>query len=66
MMQRLHVDMPGEELRERIEANLAQQRQPELVRIHLVRSRSDFTTTMPRFVTAYLEQQLDVQEGRRS
>jgi len=66
MMQRLHVDMPGEELRERIEANLARQRQPELARIHLVRSRGDFTATMPRFVTAYLEQQLDIQEGRRS
>jgi 8-oxo-dGTP pyrophosphatase MutT (NUDIX family) len=65
MMQRLHVDMTGEELRERIEANLAGQREPELARIHLVRSRSDFTATMPRFVTAYLEQQLDIQEGRR-
>ncbi|HUN98578.1 MAG TPA: NUDIX hydrolase [Bradyrhizobium sp.] len=65
MMQRLHVDMNGEELRERIEANLARQREPELARIHLVRSRADFTTTMPRFVTAYLEQQFDIQEGRR-
>jgi len=65
MMQRLHVDMTGEELRARIEANLARQRQPELARIHLVRSRGDFTATMPGFVTAYLEQQLDIQEGRR-
>jgi hypothetical protein len=65
MMQRLRVDMTGEELRERIEGNLARQQQPELARIHLVRSRDDFTATMPRFVTAYLEQQLDIQEGRR-
>jgi 8-oxo-dGTP pyrophosphatase MutT (NUDIX family) len=65
MMQRLHVDMSGEELRVCIEANLARQQQPELTRIHLVRSRADFTATMPHFVTAYLEQQLDIQEGRR-
>jgi hypothetical protein len=65
MMQRLHVNMSGEELRQRIEANLARQQQPELARIHLVRSPGDFTATMPRFVTAYLEQQLDSQEGRR-
>lgn len=65
MMRRLDVDMTGEELRERIEANLARQQQPELARIHLVRSRADFTAAMPRFVTAYLEQQLDIQEGRR-
>jgi 8-oxo-dGTP pyrophosphatase MutT (NUDIX family) len=65
MMRRLHVDMPGDELRARIEANLARQRHPELARIHLVRSRDDFTATMPRFVTAYLEQQLDIQGGRR-
>jgi 8-oxo-dGTP pyrophosphatase MutT (NUDIX family) len=65
MMRRLHVDMTGEELRARIEANLARQHQPELSRIHLVRSRGDFTATMPRFVTAYLEQQFNIQEGRR-
>ena len=43
MMRMLHVDMPGEALRARIEANLARQRQPELVGIHLVRghARSD-------------------------
>jgi 8-oxo-dGTP pyrophosphatase MutT (NUDIX family) len=65
MMRKLYVDMSGEELRERIEANLARQREPELARIHLVRSRDDFTAAMPRFVTAYLEQQFDVQEDRR-
>ena len=57
MIRRLDVALPGEALRQRIEANLAQQRQPELSRIHLVRGRSDFSSRMPRFVVAYLEQQ---------
>jgi 8-oxo-dGTP pyrophosphatase MutT (NUDIX family) len=65
MIQRLDVDMTGEDLRGRIEKNLARQREPELARIHLVRSRDDFTATMPRFVIAYLEQQFDIQEGLR-
>ena len=65
MIRGLHVDMTGEALRERIEANIAGQRKPELARIHLVRSRNDFTPTMPSFVIAYLEQQFDIQEGRR-
>jgi 8-oxo-dGTP pyrophosphatase MutT (NUDIX family) len=54
----LHVDMPGEALRARIEANLARQHQPELAAIHLVRGVSDLGPAMPRFVTAYIEQQL--------
>jgi 8-oxo-dGTP pyrophosphatase MutT (NUDIX family) len=53
----LRVDMTGEALRERIEANLAGQKQPELTRIHLVRGRSDLCEAMPRFVTAYLDRQ---------
>jgi 8-oxo-dGTP pyrophosphatase MutT (NUDIX family) len=53
----LDVDMPGEALRARIEANVAQQLQPELSAIHLVRERGDFTAAMPRFVTAFLEAQ---------
>jgi 8-oxo-dGTP pyrophosphatase MutT (NUDIX family) len=58
MMRILRVDMSGEALRERIEANLATQPQPsELSRIHLVRGTADFTEAMPRFVTAYLERQ---------
>jgi 8-oxo-dGTP pyrophosphatase MutT (NUDIX family) len=57
MMQILQVDMPGEALRARIEANLARQHQPELARIHLVRGMSDLDPAMPRFVTAYIEQQ---------
>jgi hypothetical protein len=58
MIRALDVDMPGEALREKIEANLAQQSHPELSAIHLVRRRSDLTSAMPRFVTAYLEAQL--------
>jgi hypothetical protein len=56
-MRILRVDMTGEALRERIEASLAAQQQPELVRIHLVRGPGDLSAAMPRFVTAYLERQ---------
>ena len=55
----LDVDMPGEALKARIEANLARQEHPELSRIHLVRTRADFRASMPRFVTAFLERQFD-------
>ena len=58
MMRILRVGMSGEALRERIEANLAQQDDPELAAIHLVRSRADLTAAMPRFVTAFIEAQL--------
>jgi 8-oxo-dGTP pyrophosphatase MutT (NUDIX family) len=54
----LQVDMPGEALVERIEANLAHQSQPELAAIHLVRRLSDLTDRMPRFVTAFVESAL--------
>jgi 8-oxo-dGTP pyrophosphatase MutT (NUDIX family) len=57
MIRMLHVDLTGEELRAGIEANLAQQRQPELAAIHLVRGVSDLTAAMPRFVTAFVEAQ---------
>ena len=53
----LEMDMPGEAIRARIEANLALQAQPELAAIHLVRGTGDLRTTMPRFVTAFVEQQ---------
>ncbi len=53
----LDVDVSGEALRARIEANLARQSQPELTAIHLVRKPGDFTAAMPRFVTAFLEAQ---------
>jgi hypothetical protein len=53
----LNVDLRGEELRARIEANLARQDQPELSAIHLVRDAGDLAASMPRFVTAFIELQ---------
>ena len=58
MMKIARLDMPGNALRAKIEANLAAQAEPELAGIHLVRTRDDFTATMPRFVTAFIETQL--------
>jgi 8-oxo-dGTP pyrophosphatase MutT (NUDIX family) len=57
MFKILHVDLPAEALRGRIEANLARQSQPELAAIHLVRRAGDLTAAMPRFVTAFVESQ---------
>ena len=57
MIRILHVDMPGEDLRRRIEGNLALQQSPELSAIHLVRGAQDLNSAMPRFVTAFLEKQ---------
>lgn len=57
MMQVLNLDMPGDQARALIEANLAREDEPELSAIHLVRGMSDLTPTMPRFVTAFIEQQ---------
>ena len=58
MIRILEVDVTGERLRARIEANLARQSQPELSRIHLVRERRDLTAAMPRFVTAFIESEM--------
>jgi hypothetical protein len=58
MIRILRVDMPGEVLRARIEANLALQPSPELAAIHLVRGTGDLNAAMPRFVTAFIEAQL--------
>jgi hypothetical protein len=58
MIRMLRVDMSGEALRDRIERNLASQRQPELSTIHLVRGAGDLNSAMPRFVTAFIEAQL--------
>ncbi|HXB81543.1 MAG TPA: NUDIX hydrolase [Bradyrhizobium sp.] len=58
MIRLLNLDMGGEALRARINANLARQHHPELSAVHLVRSRADFTAAMPRFVTAFLEARL--------
>ena len=60
MIRVLNADIPGEAMRARIEANLAAQHQPELVAIHLVRGISDLTPAMPRFITAFIEQQFSV------
>ena len=57
MIQIINLDMPGDVARARIEANLAREADPELSAIHLVRGMSDLTPTMPRFVTAFVEQQ---------
>ena len=57
MIRILNVDLTGEALRARIEANLARQHQPELAAMHLVRATTDLTPAMPRFVTAFLEKQ---------
>jgi hypothetical protein len=61
MIRILHADMSGEAMRKRIEANLARQSEPELSAIHLVRGTSDLTAAMPRFVTAFIEQEFDSQ-----
>jgi 8-oxo-dGTP pyrophosphatase MutT (NUDIX family) len=53
----LDVDLSGEALRARIEANLARQQQPELSAIHLVREMRDLTTAMPPFVAAFIAKQ---------
>jgi hypothetical protein len=58
MIRILDVALAGDELRARIEANLARQVQPELAAIHLVRETSDLSAAMPRFVTAFIEAQL--------
>ena len=59
MIRLLDVGSSGEALRARIEANLARQHQPELSAIHLVRELSDLTSAMPRFVTAFVEAQMN-------
>jgi 8-oxo-dGTP pyrophosphatase MutT (NUDIX family) len=58
MMRVLDVAMPGEALRDRVEANLATQTERELSAMHLVRSAADFTPAMPVFVTAFIAAQL--------
>lgn len=57
LIQILDLDMPGTVARARIEASLANEAEPELSAIHLVRGVSDLTPSMPRFVTAFVEQQ---------
>jgi hypothetical protein len=57
MIQVLNLNVPGDVVRGRIEANLAREDEPELSAIHIVRGMSDLTPSMPRFVTAFVEQQ---------
>jgi 8-oxo-dGTP pyrophosphatase MutT (NUDIX family) len=57
MMQILDVDASGDELKRRIEANLARQDEAELSAIRLVRNKAELTSTMPLFVTAFLQAQ---------
>jgi 8-oxo-dGTP pyrophosphatase MutT (NUDIX family) len=57
MMRILDVALPGEALRAKMEANLAEQTFPELSAIHLVRTTRDFTPAMPLFVTSFIEAQ---------
>ena len=57
MIRILNVELSGDALRARIEANLAAQRQPELAAIHLVRGPRDLTAAMPPFVAAFVEAQ---------
>jgi 8-oxo-dGTP pyrophosphatase MutT (NUDIX family) len=57
MIRLLNLDVPGEAIRARIEANLAREAEPELSAIHLVRGIGDLTPSMPRFVTAFVERQ---------
>jgi len=59
MIRILDVDMTGEALRARIETHLHRQTRPELAAIHLVRTASDLTPAMPRFVTAFLRARLE-------
>jgi 8-oxo-dGTP pyrophosphatase MutT (NUDIX family) len=58
MIRRLDIALPADAARAKIEANIARQAHPELSAIHLVRSPHDLTAQMPRFVTAFIEQQL--------
>jgi 8-oxo-dGTP pyrophosphatase MutT (NUDIX family) len=52
----LHSGEGAEALRARILGHLAQEKQPELADIRIVRGTSDFTAAMPRFVTDFLAQ----------
>lgn len=49
----------AEGLRARMLAHLAQDKEPELADIRIVRGPRDFTAAMPRFVTAFLERLFD-------
>jgi 8-oxo-dGTP pyrophosphatase MutT (NUDIX family) len=58
MIRILDLSEPGEIVRARIEAELATQADQELSAIHLVRSKRDFTETMPSYIRAFLAAKL--------
>ena len=58
MIRMLDLAVSGDAVRARIEANLATQDDRELSAIHLVRSPSDFTETMPAYIRAFLAAKL--------
>ncbi|MGM4919023.1 NUDIX hydrolase [Tardiphaga sp. 813_E8_N1_3] len=58
MIRILDLAVPGDAVRARIEASLATQDDQELSAIHLVRSVSDFTETMPAYIRAFLAAKL--------
>jgi hypothetical protein len=59
MIRILDVPTSGEALRAKIEGNLAAQSSAELAAVHVVRGPADFSSAMPRFVTAFIEAQLN-------
>jgi 8-oxo-dGTP pyrophosphatase MutT (NUDIX family) len=52
----LRSSQTAQSLRDRVLEEMARQRQPEFSEILIVRSPSDFTATMPDYVTAFLAQ----------
>lgn len=56
----LHSHEGAEALRARVLEHLANEKQPELAEIRLVRGAGDFTDAMPRFVTKFLAQRFVV------
>lgn len=55
LMRTLQAYEPAEALCQRIRGHIACEQQPELADVRIVRSRRDFDTMMPRFVTAFLD-----------
>ena len=53
-MKILNASMPAAELRARILAHLAQERQPELAAVHIAHGPADIDPAMPDFVAAFL------------
>jgi hypothetical protein len=56
----MRSSLSADELRARILAHLASEKQPELSDIRIVRGPQDFDPAMPRFVTAFLTQHFSV------